>query len=340
MGYSATTLQGRVLSSSRTPSTLFSESRVEQFVFDTINHGNVKQLEWVARRIEVPPSPPQTPPRGFDRENPPSDPSASDSLLTKDPFRSPIVLTKRWSDYDDDDESLGSPMALPVTPESSSDVPALDLGGSSDGSDEANGRKEVVRRVPTTIIAVPTLTDSAHWFSTLKTILPIPRLSLFTPESYPRSSHTVSLNPMKLQSSSFKSMPNISGTQRVRARLEQWVREDAERKLKARLLLSSVARKKAEVEAENIVYNRMVAVAGLNTGKTTYIGEPDILGSGRGLCLDDVRDIVTGRFREKKVQMDEGNAEGISSSSRVRSKVMLVPSAEGWVCKHLGESQP
>ena len=305
--------------------------RLEQFVFDTRNPDSVKQLEWVARRVEVPPSPPQTPPR-------PSGPEAADLLLARDPFRSPVVLTKRWSDYDDDDESLGSPMSLPITPESSSDVPALDLGGCSDGSDVARGR-----RAPTAIIAVPTLSD--RWLSMNKTVLPIPRLSLFTPEIYPQLYHTTSLNPMKLESSHFKQMPGAStstaggaavvvGQQRKRARLEHWVREDAERRLKAKHLLSSTARKKAELEAENIVYNRMAAVAGLNTGEMTYAGEPDLLGLGRGISLDDVRDIVAGRFREKTVQVDEGEGESEGGGT----KVMLVPSAEGWICRHMDES--
>ncbi|KAF8524222.1 hypothetical protein JB92DRAFT_3109633 [Gautieria morchelliformis] len=286
-------------------------TRLEQFVFDMENPSDVRQLEWVARRVEVPPSPPQTPPQT------PRGPEAANGHDTRDPFRSPVVLAKRWSDYDDDDESLGSPMVLPITPESSSDVPALDLGGCSEGAGAGASGK---RRAPTTVVAVPSLGE--RWFTDKKTILPTPRISLFIPESCPRASQTSSVHRMKLQSCTMKQMPGAGGPGpgRGRGRVEQWVREDAERRLRAKLMLTSAGKKKAEVEAENVIYNRMAALAGLDTGETSYVGESDILGAGRGVCVGDIRDVLTERYR--------GARAGAG-------RVVLVPSTEGWVCTRL-----
>ncbi|KAF8586894.1 hypothetical protein K439DRAFT_883633 [Ramaria rubella] len=253
-----------------------------------------------------------------------SDESKSDSLLSRDPFRAPVVVTKRWSDYDDDDQSLGSPMSIPITPDSSLDIPELDLSGSANQLPVKSRTNP--RRPATILIAIPTLVNYSPWFFISKTILPVPRISILTSEDYPRSCQTASLHPMKLQSSTYKPLPGSTGKQRMRMRLEHWVREDVEKNLKAKLALSSTEKKKAEAEAEAFIYNRMSAVAGIHTGETLYFGEPDILGTKVGICVDDVREIVTGRFRGEKDSVEQ-------------SKVILIPSAEGWICKRLGELQ-
>lgn len=321
--------------------------RLEQFVFGASDSGSIKQLDWVARRVEVPPSPPQTPPRGFEDGATPSSPNDPGSLLIKDPFRSPIVLAKRWADYDDDDESLGSPMSFPITPESSapwSDVPGLDLDGSSNGSHTAASRaNEPSRRPPSIVIATPTLTSTAPWFSANKTVVPVPRLSIFTFEDSPRTHRTSSPRPMKLQSSSLKYVagPSGAGSVRVRARLEHWVREDAEKNLKAKLSLglSSAAKKMVDAQAEATVFNRVAALAGVNSGETPYIGEPDIMGAGIGVSVQDVRDMVTGGLREKNGADDSRVWSEYRSKDPTTVKIMLVPSAEGWICRHLGDMQ-
>ncbi|KAF8509647.1 hypothetical protein BU17DRAFT_98732 [Hysterangium stoloniferum] len=309
------------------PKGAYVDQSLEQFVFDPMNPTNVKQLEWVARRLDTPPSPPQTPTSD-------TPPTIGDSLHVNDPFRFPAVLNKRWSDYDDDDESLGSPMSLPITPESSFDVPHLDLNGS-----QGTHPKAAPRRASTYIVAVPTLTNTAPWFSTKKTVLPIPRISLHMPEEYPRSTESSSVHPMKLDTSLSKPFPDYftTNSRRTRGRIERWVRADAEQNFRARLTLSSAARKQIDSEAELAIYNKISAFTALDSDKI-YMGEPDILGAGVGVCVDDVREVILGRFKDLEKTKENGGRKGRLTQgtiSKTWDKIVLIPSAEGWICKQL-----
>ena len=207
-------------------------------------------------------------------------------------------------------------MAFPDTPQSLADIPELELERS------ASPQQEPVRHVPTILMVIPTLVVCV---SPEKTVLPVPRISLLLPEEYPRTQRSASLHPMKLQSSVAKPVP-VSHNLRVRGRLEHWVREDVEKNLKAKLALASAARKKIEADAENVVYNRVKAYARINTGDATYIGETDILGENAGISVDDVREVITARFKDNEKASDFG-------------RVMLTPSSEGWICKHLDDKE-
>ncbi|GJJ14635.1 hypothetical protein Clacol_008901 [Clathrus columnatus] len=281
-------------------------TRLEQFVFDLTNSSNAKQLDWVARRIEVPLSPPQTPPREVVPPPPPPPPP-----VKSDPFRAPAVIGRRWADYDDDDDSLGSPMSLPHSG-NSNDVPELDLDSNS------------IRRPPTEVIAVPTLTNIAPWFNVKKTLFPVPRVLVLLPEEYPRLLRSESTHSMKLQSSTSKPFP-LRQNQKIRGRLEHWVREDVEKNLKTRLSLALAARKKAGAETEMVVYNRFAALSGLNSGDLTYVGEPDLFGVDIGICVEDIQELIIGRFKlQEKEKIHQ-------------SKIALIPSPDGWICKEVNK---
>lgn len=202
-------------------------------------------------------------------------------------------------------------MSLPHSG-SQNDIPDLDLNSNA------------VRRPQTVIIAVPSLTNTTSWFNIKKTILPVARIQLLVPEDYPRSFHSQSAHPMKLQSSISRPFP-LGDNQKVRGRLEHWVREDVEKNLKTRLSLTSAARKKIDAETEMVVYNRFAALSGLNSGDLTYVGETDILGADVGISVEDILELITGRFKTE-------SAEKIQ-----RSRLSLIPSPDGWICKQLND---
>ncbi|KIJ29941.1 hypothetical protein M422DRAFT_36771 [Sphaerobolus stellatus SS14] len=291
-------------------------TRLEQFVFNVKTPSVVKRLDWVARRLEIPPSPPPTPPP----ETPPqmaADPDVhtkGDSFLVRDPFRAPLVVKKRWSDYDDDDSSLGSPFVMPIP--DLNDVPELELTRSTSPTPVEPSRPATI------LMCIPTLLECS---ALEKTVLPVPRITLLMPEEYPRAQRAQSLHPMKLQASVTKPFP-ITANRQSRGRQENWVREDVEKNLKARLTMSSAAKKKADAEAEMILYNRAKVYTGVNTGDTNYIGEPDILGENVGISVDDVREIVIGRFKE-------------SEKVKAYGRLVLTSSPDGWICKHLDEKE-
>lgn len=202
-------------------------------------------------------------------------------------------------------------MSLPHSG-SQNDIPDLDLDSNA------------IRRPQTVLIAVPTLTNDAFWFSTKKTVLPVPRMVLLLPEDYPRLLRSQSTHPMKLQSSISRPYP-LRENQKIRGRLEHWVREDVEKNLKMRLSLTSATRKKADAETEMVIYNRFAALSGLNSGDLSYVGEPDILGADVGICVEDILELITARFKTEEKEKIKG------------SRVTLFPSPDGWICKQIDE---